>query len=236
MTSTFIFIDIRAENKTEIMDCICDTIEFMPGWSLSSEIKSVWFNIDERMLAFNLTTHRFEYWRSNESYSDTMDADEMVINNLEDISRLLEFVYLNADRLKVDTEFIEDNPCSEIPLSGKLGNCKSLKEMISEMEYSSTDDDENQMVFNTAMLEKLKAMAKEGKVQFVTTAEQKAPTQTMPMSAWDAHVANVQYHYNKSYINEFIGEPSAANAMKLEKAFKAETAKIYANTKVNPDF
>ena len=55
---------------------------------------------DARFFAFNLTEHTFEWWRKNDTYSDTMDEDEVVIKDIADISNLLEFVYLNCEKLR----------------------------------------------------------------------------------------------------------------------------------------
>jgi hypothetical protein len=92
---TRIIIDIRGDNS-EIMTCIKNSISFMDGWSLDSNLYLV--PPECRIFAFNLSLKRFEWWRSTASYSDTMDEDEFVINTLADISWLLEFVYLNAER------------------------------------------------------------------------------------------------------------------------------------------
>jgi hypothetical protein len=42
----------------------------------------------------------FEWWRTNDTFADTMDEDEVVIKDLADISYLLEFVYLNSEKLR----------------------------------------------------------------------------------------------------------------------------------------
>lgn len=70
----------------------------MPGWQMASSVFAS--PTDARFFAFNLTEHTFEWWRKNDSYSDTMDEDEVIIKDIADISNLLEFVYLNCEKLR----------------------------------------------------------------------------------------------------------------------------------------
>ena len=99
--NTVVIIDIQAENKAEILQCVQETVEYMPGWefgcaALNTKVKYP----NERFFVFNLTQKHFDWWRTNDSFSDTMDEDEVVIKDLADISYLLEFVYLNCDNLR----------------------------------------------------------------------------------------------------------------------------------------
>ena len=95
--NTLIIIDIRTPDNTEILTCVRETFDFMPGWKFALSVTHS--PTDARFFAFNLTTHAFEWWRTNETFSDTMDEDEIVIKDLTDISNLLEFVWLNGDQL-----------------------------------------------------------------------------------------------------------------------------------------
>ena len=95
---TLLMIDIQAANQLEILTCVRETFEFMPGWTLSSNVSSS--PTDARFFVFNLTLHTFMWWRTNQSFSDTMDEDDIIIKDLADISHLLEFVFLNGDRLR----------------------------------------------------------------------------------------------------------------------------------------
>jgi len=96
MADTLILIDILAENKVEILTCIRETFNLMDGWVYAAEFVP----IESRFYYFNLTHKRFCYYRLNETYLDTMGVDEVVINDLADISRLLEFIYDNCDTLR----------------------------------------------------------------------------------------------------------------------------------------
>jgi hypothetical protein len=95
---TLIIIDIQAPNQLEILTCIRETFEFMEGWTFCSSVQAS--PTDARFYAFNLTNRTFEWWRQNNTFSDTMDEDEVAIKDLADISYLLEFVYLNAENLR----------------------------------------------------------------------------------------------------------------------------------------
>lgn len=95
---TLLIIDIQASNQLEILTCVRETFAFMPGWEVASSVMASPTNA--RFYAFNLTLLMFEWWRTNDSFSDTRDEDEVPIRNLADISHLLEFVFLNGDRLR----------------------------------------------------------------------------------------------------------------------------------------
>lgn len=97
--NTFVFIDIQAqyEDRIEILQCVKDTLGLIPGWS-------VLLNVDcapkeARFFSFNFQSKYFSYHRSNDTYSDTMDSDEVVIKDLADISYLLEFIYQNCESM-----------------------------------------------------------------------------------------------------------------------------------------
>ena len=95
---TLILIDIQAPNQLEILTCIRETFEYMPGWQVMSSVHQS--STDSRFFAFNLTEHTFEWWRTNDTFSDTMDEDEVPIKDLADISHLLEFVWINCEKLR----------------------------------------------------------------------------------------------------------------------------------------
>src|ERR1035437_8078015 len=98
MKATIIIIDIRMPDNLEILMCVRDTFEFMTGWIVGSSVMCS--PADARFFAFNITQHRFDWWRTNYTFSDTMDEDEVVIKDLADISNLLEFIYLNSETLR----------------------------------------------------------------------------------------------------------------------------------------
>ena len=102
MTDTYILIDIQAENKFEILKCIQETFAFMPGWYYE-----VYGPADSRFYQFSLTYKWFRYLRPDDSFSDTMDADEVVIKDLADISNLLEFINANTETLRGDSLHIK---------------------------------------------------------------------------------------------------------------------------------
>jgi|FAXJ01.1.fsa_nt_gi hypothetical protein len=101
---TMLIIDIQAANQLEILTCVRETFSFMPGWVFNSSAKSS--PKDARFYIFNLSCHTFSWWRTNESLSDTMDADEVVIKDLADISHLLEFIYENTEALRHQSECV----------------------------------------------------------------------------------------------------------------------------------
>ena len=83
------------------MQCVQESFEYMPGWMMGSAALNAKVQYpEERIFVFNLTLHTFDWWRSNTSFSDTMDEDEVVIKDLADISHLLEFVYENTESLR----------------------------------------------------------------------------------------------------------------------------------------
>jgi len=92
-------IDIQAPNQLEILTCIRETFEYMPGWQVMSSVHQS--STDSRFFCFNLTEHSFEWWRTNDTFSDTMDEDEVIIKDIADISYLLEFVWVNGEQLRV---------------------------------------------------------------------------------------------------------------------------------------
>lgn len=68
----------------------------MPGWSFNVAIGVPAF----RFYTFNLTARTFLWWRSNDTFSDTEDIDEVPIKDMADISYLLEFIHVNAESLR----------------------------------------------------------------------------------------------------------------------------------------
>lgn len=98
VNDTLIIIDIQAPNQFEILTCVRETFEFMPGWIFCSNVQAS--PTDARFYVFNLTLHTFEWWRTNDTLSDTMDEDEVAIKDLADISHLLEFVWVNGETLR----------------------------------------------------------------------------------------------------------------------------------------
>jgi hypothetical protein len=98
---TLLMIDIQSDNRAEILQCVEETFEYMPGWMMGgAALNAKSQNPEARFFVFNLTLHTFDWWRTNTSFADTMDEDDVVINNIADISHLLEFVFLNGDRLR----------------------------------------------------------------------------------------------------------------------------------------
>lgn len=262
MNKTYIFIDIRCENKSDILKCIYDTINFMPGWTLSSGLKYGGTLTNARIYCFDLTNRIFAYWRSNNSYSDTMDEDEVIINNLEDISTLLEFVYLNADRLEVE-DTVEETPSSH--MSSVIASFTQwVDSMSTNMSFMGQYNIyETQAVFKTEMMKKMYETMKSGDVNFVTQNEYKAeyecdfdkpvePTiKCAPAKSSNEFHKNYYYHHDpKKSLDECLSEKKTAydviggkslhypvtQTFKLEKAVKEEYAKIWAKTKINPDF
>lgn len=119
---TLIIIDIQPPaNQQEILTCIRETFDYMPGWAFCGSVYAS--PTDARFFCFNLSLHTFEWWRKNETYSDTMDEDEVAIKDLADISRLLEFVYENSESLRL--------PKATIPLPPK----KRKKDKEYDMEW-----------------------------------------------------------------------------------------------------
>ena len=96
---TLIIIDIQADNKVEILECIEASFAFMPGWKMENgSLFGGYFNT--RIFAFDMTNKTFVELRPNNSYSDTMDGDEIIIKDLADISELLEYIFLNGETLR----------------------------------------------------------------------------------------------------------------------------------------
>ena len=213
MISTHILIDIRCPNKSEIINCICDTLEFMPGWTITNDIKSM-YGHHRRMYSFNLTSRVFSYWRNNETYSDTLDEDEVIINNLEDISTLLEFVYLNADRLEVEDTVAKPHSSYTnqyvAAMTNALNAIASSKSLIGQYNI-----DDIQAVFKTEMMKKMYEKIKSGDVNFVTQNEYKdeyecgVDNPVEPAVKWTPTKSSNEFH---------------------------KYAKIWAKTKLNPDF
>ena len=152
---TLIIIDIQAPNQLEILTCVRETFDFMPGWVMGSGIYNSPTNA--RFFVFNLTVSTFDWWRTNESFSDTMDEDEVAIKDLADISHLLEFVYLNSERLrdKVDlnaefNKFFGHTPTPP-PKKRKKDETSAHKINISNLEKKlkefQTKPDFNPMMF-----------------------------------------------------------------------------------------
>jgi len=108
MHNTQIIIDVQAPNNTEILTCVRETFEFMPGWIFAHNISNC--PTDARFFAFDLTYHTFNWWRTNTTFSDTMDEDEMPIKDLADISNLLEFVWVNGENLRTKYIAPDYNP------------------------------------------------------------------------------------------------------------------------------
>ena len=102
---TMLIIDIQAANQLEILTCVRETFSFMPGWVFNNN-SIINSPADARFFIFNLSCHTFDWWRTNESLSDTMDADEVVIKDLADISHLLEFIYENTEALRHQSECV----------------------------------------------------------------------------------------------------------------------------------
>lgn len=134
INDTRIIIDIQADNKLEILTCIRETFEFMPGWSLDSSV--LCSPDDARIFAFQLNLHTFEWWRGNDTFSDTMDEDEVVIKDLADISHLLEFVWVNCEKLreKEDVNAKLNKLFEHFPLF--IGKEKYEKQYLSKMKSS----------------------------------------------------------------------------------------------------
>ena len=61
---------------------------------------------EARFFIFNLSLHTFSWLRPNDSFSDTMDEDEVPIKDLADISHLLEFIHSNTEKLR-ETENLD---------------------------------------------------------------------------------------------------------------------------------
>ena len=78
MSDTCIIIDIRTPDNTEVLECIRETFGFMPGWLFSFNVGAA--PSAARFFTFNLTTKVFNWWRTNQTFSDTMDEDEVVIH------------------------------------------------------------------------------------------------------------------------------------------------------------
>ena len=130
---TIIHIDIQAPNKLEILTCVRETFDYMPGWLLCSSVHASL--TDARFYCFNLTMHTFEWWRANDSYADTMDEDDVVIKDLADISHLLEFVWLNGEALR-GQHFVVDPPKKRKEADGpSLAKMKAKMKIMAESLY-----------------------------------------------------------------------------------------------------
>lgn len=98
---TLVIIDIQAPIQLEILTCINESFSYMPGWQFCSSVSCS--PTSARFFCFNLSHRTFEWWRTNDTFSDTMDEDEIIIKDTADISRLLEFIYLNDEKLRDPT-------------------------------------------------------------------------------------------------------------------------------------
>ena len=98
---SLIHCDIQAEDKLEILTCVRESFLYMPGWTYeSSAICAEKEHPESRFFTFDLTQKNFMWWRKNDTFSDTEDADEVIIKDMADISHLLQFVYDNSDELR----------------------------------------------------------------------------------------------------------------------------------------
>jgi hypothetical protein len=98
---TLIHVDIQADNKLEVLTCVRESFLYMPDWMFDTSASIAMIEHPEsRFYTFNLTHRVFFWWRLNTTFSDTQDADEVPVKDLADISNLLEFVYLNAEKLR----------------------------------------------------------------------------------------------------------------------------------------
>jgi len=123
---TLIIIDIQANNRAEIVQCVQNTFEYMPGWVVASAATyASTYSPDSRFFCFNFTYRTFDWWRTNGSASETIDNDEMPIKDLADISNLLEFVYLNTDRLRV-----KEDPSAEV---SSFDTTSQIRKMIKDL-------------------------------------------------------------------------------------------------------
>lgn len=98
---SLIHCDIQADNKLEILTCVRESFVYMPGWTYESSAQCAEKeHPDSRFFTFDLTQKSFMWWRKNDTFSDTEDADEVIIKDMADISHLLQFVYDNSDELR----------------------------------------------------------------------------------------------------------------------------------------
>ena len=75
---TLILIDIQAENRAEILQCVQESFGYMPGWMFVHAASLVMSNgPEERFFCFNLTQKLFDWWRANNTFSDTMDEGQI---------------------------------------------------------------------------------------------------------------------------------------------------------------
>lgn len=153
---TIIVIDIQASNQLEILTCIQETFDYMPNWIMGSSVHTS--PTDARFYCFNLTTHVFSWYRQNDTYSDTMDEDEIVINDLADISHLLEFVYLNAEALRVSyTKPVVVDPPKKRKKKEESPIAEELEKMIKKMVHHDLYSDPYEEVMKIQPMDMPKA-------------------------------------------------------------------------------
>ena len=214
---TMLIIDIQAANQLEILTCVRETFSFMPGWVFNSSAKSS--PKDARFYIFNLSCHTFSWWRTNESLSDTMDADEVVIKDLADISHLLEFIYENTEALREKDEFVS----AFGSLYGKIDISQIAKTMLDASDHIEKN---TYSEFEPMGFIKIKPMAHlpSGKVFYKDlskfAAEVCPPKNTMHADGFDAEMDALMTAKMEAYF-------TYSEQKQMTKAYSAYEAQWY---------
>ena len=239
---TRILIDIQADNRAEILQCVQESFEYMPGWTFGDAASNAKVNHPEaRIFVFNLTVCTFDWWRTNDSLSDTMDGDEVIVKDLADISNLLEFVYQNCESLRPEPDLAEafkkffamGDPApppkkrKESESQTKI-NVSKLEAKLKEYEKAGNGPVFNPMMFIEEMPQpKAKVYYKDfveagGKaLQFKTTVKVKLGK--IPKSSWGAEEEKA-YQVSQQQLHEKMAADVAAE---IDKEVLADILKSY---------